>query len=138
MLNKVSLIGRLGKDPEIRHTPNGDAVVNLSLATTENWKDKATGERRQSTEWHRITYFGKLADIAGQYLNKGSMIYVEGQIKTRKYTDSAGVEKYATDIHGRELRMLGSSSGESAERQEPKKTTELKHNAELPDDDIPF
>ena len=138
MLNKVSLIGRLGKDPEIRYTPNGDAVVNLSLATTENWKDKATGERKQSTEWHRITYFGKLADIAGQYLNKGSMIYVEGQIKTRKYTDSAGVEKYATDIHGRELRMLGGSTGDAPEREEPKKTTELKHNTELPDDDIPF
>jgi single-strand DNA-binding protein len=97
-LNKVQIIGNLGRDPETRYMPSGDAMTSITVATTESWKDKASGEKKEQTEWHRITFFGKLAEIAGQYLKKGSQVYVEGSLRTRKYTDKDGVEKYATDI----------------------------------------
>lgn len=115
-VNKVILIGNLGKDPEIRYLPSGDAVANLSLATTDVSKDKATGERKEYTEWHRISMFGKLAEIAGQYLRKGSSCYIEGRIRTRKWTDQSGQERYSTEIVADEMRMLGgrASGGESA------------------------
>jgi single-strand DNA-binding protein len=115
-VNKVILIGNLGKDPEIRYLPSGDAVANLSLATTDVSKDKATGERKEYTEWHRVSMFGKLAEIAGQYLRKGSQCYIEGRIRTRKWTDQSGQERYSTEIVADEMRMLGGrqSGGESA------------------------
>jgi len=115
-VNKVILVGNLGRDPEIRYLPSGDAVANLNLATTDVSKDKATGERKEYTEWHRIAMFGKLAEIAGQYLRKGSQCYIEGRIRTRKWTDQGGQERYSTEIVADEMRMLGGrqSGGESA------------------------
>ncbi len=110
-LNKVQIIGNLGRDPETRYMPSGDAMTTIAVATTETWKDKQTGEKKEATEWHRITFFGKLAEIAGQYLKKGSQVYVEGSLRTRKYTDKDGVEKYATDIRADEMKMLGSRQG---------------------------
>jgi single-strand DNA-binding protein len=107
-LNKVMLIGRLGQDTEMRYMPNGDAVANLSLATSETWKDKATGEKKEKTEWHRIVLYRKLAEIAGQYLKKGAQVYIEGRLETRKWTDKEGVERYTTQIAADEMRMLGS------------------------------
>jgi single-strand DNA-binding protein len=106
-LNKVQIIGNLGRDPETKYMPSGDAITTIAVATTETWKDKQTGEKKEATEWHRITFFGKLAEIAGQYLKKGSQVYVEGSLRTRKYTDKDGIEKYATDIRADEMKMLG-------------------------------
>lgn len=109
-LNKVMLIGRLGKDPETRYMTNGEAVTNVGLATSETWKDKS-GEKQEKTEWHNLVFYRRLAEIAGEYLKKGSMIYVEGKLQTRKYTDKAGVEKYSTEIIVNEMQMLGSKAG---------------------------
>ncbi len=106
-VNKVILVGRVGKDPESRYLPSGEAIANLSLATSEQWKDKS-GEKQEKTEWHRISFFGRLAEVVGEYVRKGSLLYIEGSISTRKYTDKDGVEKYATEIKGREMTMLGS------------------------------
>lgn len=110
-VNKVIIIGNLGADPETRYLPSGDAVTNIRVATTEKYKDKQTGEAKEATEWHNINFFGKLAEIAAQYLKKGSQVYVEGSLRTRKYTDKAGVEKYATDIRADAMKMLGSRQG---------------------------
>lgn len=110
-VNKVIIIGNLGADPETRYLPSGDAVTNIRVATTEKYKDKQTGESKEATEWHNINFFGKLAEIAAQYLKKGSQVYVEGSLRTRKYTDKAGVEKYATDIRADAMKMLGSRQG---------------------------
>jgi len=107
MLNKVQIIGHLGRDPETRYLPSGDAVTNLSVATTEKWRDKQTGEQREATEWHRISVFGKLAGICNQYLRKGSQVYIEGSLRTRKYTDKDGVERYSTEIRADTMKMLG-------------------------------
>ncbi len=109
-LNKVLLIGRLGRDPEIRYMPNGEPVCNFSLATSESWNDKKTGQKVEKTEWHNITMYGKLAEIAGQYLKKGSLIYAEGKIQSRKYTDKTGVERTAYNIIANEMKMLGGKS----------------------------
>jgi|TARA_R110000824_G_C15190344_1_gene674678 single-strand DNA-binding protein len=98
MLNKVTLIGRLGKDVELRQTQNGDSIANLSLATSKKWKDKKSGESQEKTEWHRIAMFGKLADIANNYLNKGSLVYIEGELQTRKWQDKDGNDKYSTEV----------------------------------------
>lgn len=106
-LNKVHLIGHLGRDPETRTFDNGNSVTNASLATTERWKDKQTGESREATEWHRLVFNGKLAEIAGTYLHKGALIYVEGSLRTRKWTDQHGIEKYSTEVRADVLRMLG-------------------------------
>lgn len=106
-VNKVIIVGNLGRDPEIRYMPSGEAVATLAVATTDNWKDKATGEKKSQTEWHRINFFGRTAEVCGQYLKKGSAVYVEGSLRTRKYTDRDGVEKYATDIKGDSMQMLG-------------------------------
>ncbi len=119
-VNKVILVGNLGADPETRYMPNGDALANIRLATTESWKDKATGEKKELTEWHRVVFRAKLAEIVGQYLKKGSAIYVEGRIRTRKWQDKDGQERYTTEIEAREMQMLGgrqsaSSSGGEAE-----------------------
>jgi single-strand DNA-binding protein len=118
MLNKAQIIGNLGRDPEVRYLPSGDAVANISVATTEKWKDKASGEMKEHTEWHRISFFGKLAEIAGQYLKKGSTVYVEGKIQTRKYIDKDGAEKFATEIKGEVMKMIGGKS-EQGEQQAP-------------------
>ncbi len=109
-VNKVILVGHLGQDPEVRYMPNGGAVANITLATSESWRDKATGEQKEKTEWHRVVLFGNLAEIAGEYLRKGSQVYIEGSLQTRKWTDQAGVEKYTTEIVvniGGTLQMLG-------------------------------
>jgi single-strand DNA-binding protein len=110
-VNKVIIVGNLGRDPETRYMPSGDAVTNITVATTDKWKDKASGEMKEATEWHRIAFFGRLAEVAGQYLKKGSQVYVEGRLKTRKYTDKDGVEKYATEIAADTMQMLGSRQG---------------------------
>lgn len=110
-VNKVILVGNLGADPETRYLPSGDAVANVRLATTDRYKDKASGEMKEATEWHRVTFFGRLAEIVNEYLKKGSSIYVEGRIRTRKYTDQAGVEKYATEIVAEQMQMLGGRGG---------------------------
>ncbi len=114
-VNKVIIVGNLGADPETRYLPSGDAVTSIRVATTDRYKDKQSGEMREATEWHSISFFGKLAEIAGQYLKKGSQVYVEGSLRTRKYTDKNGVEKYATDIRADTMQMLGSRQGMGGE-----------------------
>ncbi|WP_343552340.1 single-stranded DNA-binding protein SSB1 [Pantoea sp.] len=109
-VNKVILVGNLGQDPEVRYMPNGGAVANITLATSESWRDKTTGENKEITEWHRVVLFGKLAEVAGEYLKKGSQVYIEGQLRTRKWTDQSGQEKYTTEVVvnvGGTMQMLG-------------------------------
>ncbi|MES3012451.1 MAG: single-stranded DNA-binding protein [Pseudomonadota bacterium] len=110
-VNKVILIGNLGRDPEVRYTPSGGAVCNVTLATTRSWKSKESGEKVEETEWHRIVFYDRLAEIAGEYLKKGRSIYVEGRLKTRKWTDKDGAEKYTTEVIAQEMSMLGSREG---------------------------
>jgi single-strand DNA-binding protein len=110
-VNKVIIVGNLGRDPEIRYMPSGDAIANIAVATSYKSKDRNTGEQKELTEWHRISFFGRLAEIVGQYLKKGSSVYVEGRLQTRKYTDKDGVEKYATDIIAENMQMLGGRAG---------------------------
>ena len=117
-VNKVILIGNLGRDPEVRYLPSGDAVANFSIATTEKWKDKS-GEMQEQTEWHRISFFGRQAEICGEYLRKGSSVYVEGRLQTRKWTDKEGNERTTTEIRGDRMQMLGGRGGGSAEMREP-------------------
>lgn len=149
-LNKVQLIGNLGADPETRYLPNGDAVCNIRLATTESWKDKNSGEKKESTEWHRVVFFRKLAEIAGQYLKKGASVYIEGSIKTRKWQDKDGKDQYTTEIQADEMLMLGGKqSGGTAPSQhqqdksngyQPQGGSPKKHGGGFDDmsDDIPF
>ncbi len=153
-LNKVQLIGNLGRDPEVRYTPSGDAVTNLNIATSERWKDKTTGELKEETEWHRVSMFGKLAEIASQYLQKGSKVYIEGSLRTRKYTDKDGSEKYSTGIRAEVMKMLdarqdgGQRQPRQTEQQRPAQQRPAQQQAEQPrrqaadladmDDDIPF
>lgn len=148
-VNRVILIGNLGQDPEVRYLPNGGAVANLSVGVSEQWKDKSTGERKQKTEWCRVVLFGKLAEVAGEYLRKGSQVYIEGKLTTRKWTDQAGVEKYTTEIHvniGGTMQMLGGkqdSSSKPAQKKAPQQSGQQapQRNDEPPmdfDDDIPF
>ena len=137
-VNKVILVGSLGRDPEIRYMPNGDAACNLSVATSETWKDKS-GEKQERTEWHRISMFGKLAEIAGQYLAKGSSVYLEGKLQTRKWTDKDGVEKYTTEIIADRMQMLGGKE----QRQDQEKSKAPSSRQQRPpaddfDDSIPF
>jgi single-strand DNA-binding protein len=112
-VNKVILIGNLGKDPDVRYMPSGDAITNITLATTDNWKDK-NGEKQERTEWHRVAFFGKLAEIAGEYLKKGSQVYVEGRLQTRKWQDKDGQDRYTTEIVADRMQMLGSRGGGSS------------------------
>lgn len=112
-VNKVILVGNLGADPETRYLPSGEAVTNIRIATTDRWKDKASGEMKEATEWHRISFFGRLAEISGEYLKKGSQVYVEGSLRTRKY-DKDGQTHYATEIRGDAMQMLGSRQGGGA------------------------
>ena len=143
-INKVILIGNLGKDPETRYMPNGDAVTNITVATSETWKGK-NGEKQERTEWHRVTFYRKLAEIAGKYLQKGSSVYIEGRIETKKWTDKQGVERYTTEINAHDMKMLGAKPASSSAPQEespPRKTKPSggSDNPEFDDmeDDIPF
>ncbi|EHI5302025.1 single-stranded DNA-binding protein [Salmonella enterica] len=157
-LNKVMLIGHLGQDPDVRYLPNGNAVAMLSLATSDTWKDKQTGEQKERTEWHRVVIYGKLAEIAGEYLRKGSQVYIEGELRTRKWTDQSGQERYTTEVvvsmQGT-MQMLGSrgnggngqQQGSQGQPQQPagrsySGTPPKQHPANGPpmdfDDDIPF
>jgi single-strand DNA-binding protein len=110
-VNKVILVGNLGKDPEVRYMPNGNAVANITLATTESWKDKQSGEQQEKTEWHRIVMFRRLGEIAGEYLKKGSQVYIEGKLQTRKWQDNSGNDRYTTEIVASEMQMLGGRGG---------------------------
>ncbi len=146
-VNKVILMGHLGRDPEVRYMGNGDAVANFSMATTEQWRDK-TGERVTRTEWHNVTLYRRLAEIAGQYLKKGTMVYIEGRIQTRKYTGKDGVERTAYDIIGSEMKMVGGrggdqGGGEMQDHRAPTPAAPRRESAPAPviddlDDDIPF
>lgn len=145
-VNKVIIVGNVGRDPETRYMPSGDAVTNISVATSDRYKDKQTGEMKENTEWHRIAFFGKLAEIAGQYLKKGSQVYVEGRLRTRKWTDQSGQEKYSTEIIADSMQMLGArmaGSGDAAEPSSRSKSSDSSAN-QAPaglgamDDDIPF
>jgi single-strand DNA-binding protein len=165
MLNKVTLIGRLGADPEVRYMPSGGAVANISLATNFRWKDKQTGEKKESTEWHRVVFFNRLAEIVGEYLKKGGQVYIEGRLKTRKWQDQNGHDRYTTEIVATEMQMLDSRSGgtshfgsdqpiinsESAAPPafSPQQPSQTQHSSAMPpspppqtyddfDDDIPF
>jgi single-strand DNA-binding protein len=112
-VNKVILIGNLGRDPEVRYTPEGSSITNITIATTDTWKDKNSGEKQERTEWHRVVFFGKLAEIAGQYLKKGRPVYVEGRLQTRKWQDKeTGQDRYATEIVAESMQMLGSRQGD--------------------------
>lgn len=107
-INKAIIVGNLGRDPEVRYTANGNAIANITVATTESWKDKQSGERQEKTEWHRVVFFGRLAEIAGEYLKKGAQVYIEGRLQTRKWEDKSGQERYTTEIVANEMQMLGS------------------------------
>jgi single-strand DNA-binding protein len=159
-VNKVILVGTLGKDPEVRYSQAGAAMTSISVATNESWKDKVTGEKQERTEWHRVKFFGRLAEIAGEYLKKGGQVYIEGSLRTEKYTDKQGVEKYSTDIIASEMQMLGGraegAGGGSYERSERSAgggygggggsrapaaavaSPGSRHDEPFPDDDIPF
>ena len=142
-VNKVILVGNLGQKPEMRYTATQSAVANLSVATTESWKDKETGEMRDKTEWHRVVYFGKLAEIVEKYLDKGSKVYVEGKLQTRKWQDKSGADRWTTEIVGNELTMLDSRSGSQQNEfnQDDNSSMGLNDSQDaggLTDDDIPF
>lgn len=151
-LNKVELIGNLGQDPEVRYMPNGGAVANLTIATSETWKDKQTGEKKEKTEWHRVVIFGKLAEIAGEYLRKGSKVFIEGKLQTRKWSDQQGVERYTTEIvvaiNGQMIMLSPANSNQQSGGQQPthsgggQQKPPAQSGANEPpmdfDDDIPF
>ncbi|MEO7200582.1 MAG: single-stranded DNA-binding protein [Dokdonella sp.] len=162
-INKVIIVGNLGADPETRYTAGGSAVTNLRIATSEAWKDKQTGEQVEKTEWHRVVLFGRLGEIAGEYLKKGRQVYIEGSLRTNKYTDKEGVERYTTDIIGNEMQMLGGGGSEggggggggfsrdrgapaqqseqrgpSRQQQAPERPMPVDNSSDFSDDDIPF
>ena len=118
-VNKVIIVGNLGRDPETRYLPSGEGVTNIRVATTDRWKDKASGEQKEATEWHRIAFFGRLAEIAGEYLKKGSQVYIEGRIRTRKWQDKEGHDRYSTEIVADTMQMLGRREGAGEARGEP-------------------
>ena len=135
-VNKAILIGNLGKDPEVKYLPSGSAVCNFSVATSESWKDKQTGQQQEKTEWHNISMFGKLAEIAGEYLRKGSKVYLEGSIQTRKWQDKEGNDRYTTDIKANQMQMLDSKGGEQS--QSGNDQTQSGNATPDFDDSIPF
>ena len=139
-LNRVTLIGHIGKDPEVRYMPSGEAIANVSLATTEKWKGK-DGEKQEKTEWHRVSFFGKLAEIVSEYVKKGSLIYVEGRLQTRKWQDKEGNDKYTTEIVADRMQMLGAKDSKPAEPPQDKPRKEMSNDemrAMFAEDDIPF
>ena len=148
-INKVTIVGNLGQDPETKALPSGSYVTNISVATSESWKDKQTGQQQERTEWHRIVFFNRLAEIAGEYLKKGSQVYIEGKLQTRKWQDQNGQDRYTTEIVANEMQMLGGgkSSGfgqDLADKSMPPESQQqaaqpaLANGAEIKDDDIPF
>ena len=144
-INKVILVGNLGADPETRAMPSGSTVTNIRIATTESWKDKNTGDQQERTEWHSIAFFGRLAEIAGEYLNKGSQVYVEGKLRTRKWQDREGNDRWTTEVVANELQMLGGRAGAGAPVQgaapiaPPQSSGDAPQDTSTPfDDDIPF
>lgn len=140
-INKVIIVGNLGNDPELRYSQSGTAMCSISVATSESWKDKASGEQQERTEWHRVKFFGKVAEIAHEYLKKGSQVYIEGKLRTDKYTDKAGVEKYSTDIIADEMQMLGSKGEKTdAPRRQPGPSisSQAASDNPFPEDDLPF
>lgn len=152
-VNKVILVGNLGQDPEVRYMPNGGAVANITLATSQSWRDKQTGENKELTEWHRVVLFGKLAEVAGEYLRKGSQVYIEGQLRTRKWQDQSGQERYTTEVIvnvGGTMQMLGGRANNGQNNNGSQGTPPQQHSGTPPsapasneppmdfDDDIPF
>lgn len=154
-VNRVTILGNLGNDPEVKQTNSGSAIANLTVATSESWNDKATGEKREAVEWHRVVLFGKLAEVAGEYLRKGSQVYIEGQLRTRKWTDNAGVEKYTTEIvvgMNGVMQMIGGKQEANQQKQsgwgQPQQPKPQQQSSPAPsgqsvpptnfDDDIPF
>ncbi len=139
-INKVILVGNLGNDPEVRYMPSGGAVANVSIATSESWKDKQSGEQKERTEWHRVVLFNRLGEIAGEYLKKGSKVYIEGSLRTRKWQDQSGAERYTTEIVGSEMQMLDSRGGMSqgAPQSQGAAPAPAEPVASDFDDDIPF
>jgi single-strand DNA-binding protein len=140
-VNKVILVGNLGKDPEVRYMANGNAIANITLATTESWKDKQSGETQEKTEWHRVVMFRRLGEIAGEYLKKGSQVYIEGKLQTRKWQDNSGNDRYTTEIVASEMQMLGGRGGGSAGSPAdaaPARSAPAPAAAGDFDDDIPF
>lgn len=147
-VNKVIILGNIGKDPEVRYTGAGMAITSMSVATTEAWKDKQSGEKQERTEWHRVKLFGKLAEIAGEYLKKGRQVYIEGSLRTDKYTDKDGIERYSTDIIASDMQMIGGNAeggskpapAQRQERSAPRRDASYGEPAKggFDDDDIPF
>jgi len=143
-INKVILVGNLGADPETRYMPNGTAVTNIRVATTESWKDKDTGDQKENTEWHRVVFFGRLAEIVAEYLRKGSQVYIEGKLRTRKWQDREGNDRWSTEVVANEMQMLGGRPGSNAPAQAPAPAAaQVGADAPQPppgefDDDIPF
>lgn len=141
-VNKVILVGNLGADPESRFAPSGDEICNISVATTESWKDKQAGEKKEATEWHRVGFYGKLAEIAGQYLKKGSQVYIEGSLRTRKWQDKTGQDRYTTEIRGDVMKMLGGKPEGQQQSAAPRQQAPQRQQTAPPagdfDDDIPF
>ncbi len=154
-VNKVILVGNLGQDPEVKYMPSGGAVTNISIATTDTWTDKSSGQKQERTEWHRVVFFNRLAEIVGEYLRKGSQVYIEGNLRTRKWQDQNGQDKYTTEIVAREMQMLGSRAGGSSDFQQNQNNTPQQQQGSAPqqstpqqseppqnfdnfDDDIPF
>ena len=148
-INKAIIVGNLGRDPEVRYTANGSAVANVTIATSESWKDKQSGERQERTEWHRVVFFGRLAEIAGEYLKKGAQVYIEGRLQTRKWEDKSGQERYTTEIVASEMQMLGSRGGGASGAPDDDNSSETRSTAGSSggstsggdpdlDDDIPF
>ena len=155
-INKVIIVGNLGRDPENRYLPSGEQVTSIAVATTDRWRDKASGEQKEQTEWHRISFFGKLAEIAGQYLKKGQQVYIEGRLRTRKYTEKEGIDRYATEIIADTMQMLGSRQGageppeergsyqppsrpaQNTQQQRPQQSNRPAGLSPDMDDDIPF
>ena len=141
-VNKVILVGNLGQKPEMRYTQTNTAVATLSIATSESWKDKDSGEQREKTEWHRVVFFGKLAEIAEQYLDKGSQLYIEGKLQTRKWQDKDGNDRYTTEILGNEMNMLGgrqtSGDGGGYDQSQPAAQSAPSQESQISEEDIPF
>lgn len=144
-VNKAIIVGNLGQDPELRYMPSGSAAATMSVATSEEWKDKESGEKKSRTEWHRVTLFGRLAEVAGEYLKKGSKVYIEGSLRTNKWTDKEGVERWSTEIIAREMQMLDSAGGSSSRPPHPAEREEGRSGGDGKppppddlDDDIPF
>jgi single-strand DNA-binding protein len=149
-VNKVILVGNLGKDPDVKYTASGAAIANITVATSESWNDKQTGEKQEKTEWHRVVFFRRLAEIAGEYLRKGSQVYIEGKLQTRKWQDQNGQDRYTTEIVANDMQMLGGRGGEAGSRPQgsgggfranapaPQAPAQQDQDGGFADDDIPF